>query len=194
MISSFSTFSYTDTRHRIFWPWKKKYHEILKHSAFLNSKILPLNVSCLYVCMYVHPRSAWTVERISSVICLWTKNMIVLAPHTPITGAPRSKACIFFARSNLGSWVRIPLYVWMSVCFYSVLVLGSGFCDGLIPRPRSPTDCPRIKKVKWNNAFHGCHMLQSGDNRKERERKRVPNIWACQMSLKRQNCDFLEKF
>jgi hypothetical protein len=39
---------------------------------------------------------------------------------------------------TLGSWVRIPLKLWMSVCAYSVFVL---FCCGrLIHRPRSPTD------------------------------------------------------
>jgi hypothetical protein len=38
---------------------------------------------------------------------------------------------------TLGSWVRIPLETWMSVCVYSVCVV---LCDGLILRPRSPTD------------------------------------------------------
>jgi hypothetical protein len=45
---------------------------------------------------------------------------------------------------TLGSWVRIPLEGWMSVCVYSVLVLPCvqvAASDGLIPRPRSPTDC-----------------------------------------------------
>jgi hypothetical protein len=35
---------------------------------------------------------------------------------------------------TLGSWVRIPLEEWMSVCFYSLLVfcvcVGSGFAKG----------------------------------------------------------------
>jgi hypothetical protein len=31
---------------------------------------------------------------------------------------------------TLGSWVRIPLEVWMSVCVYSVFVLGSGLETG----------------------------------------------------------------
>jgi hypothetical protein len=33
-------------------------------------------------------------------------------------------------------------------------------CDGLISRPRSPTGCLEIKKLKWNEAFHGCPLLQ----------------------------------
>jgi hypothetical protein len=31
---------------------------------------------------------------------------------------------------TLGSWVRIPLEAWMSVCVYSVFVLGSGLATG----------------------------------------------------------------
>jgi hypothetical protein len=31
---------------------------------------------------------------------------------------------------TLGSWVRIPLEAWMSVCVYSVFVLGSGIATG----------------------------------------------------------------
>jgi hypothetical protein len=34
-----------------------------------------------------------------------------------------------FART-LGSWFRIPLDAWMSVCVYSVFVLGSGLAAG----------------------------------------------------------------
>jgi hypothetical protein len=69
---------------------------------------------------------------------------------------------------TLGSWVRIPLQVRM---FAFILCLcRQRPCDELIPRPRSPTDCLRIKKLKWNKAFHGWPMLQSGSNRKERDR------------------------
>jgi hypothetical protein len=42
-------------------------------------------------------------------------------------------------------------------------------CDRLFPRPRSATDCLRIKKLKWNKAFHRFPVLQSGSNRKKRE-------------------------
>jgi hypothetical protein len=31
---------------------------------------------------------------------------------------------------TLGSWVRIPLETWMSVCVYSVFVLDSGVATG----------------------------------------------------------------
>jgi hypothetical protein len=34
---------------------------------------------------------------------------------------------------TLGSWVRIPLKAWMSVCVYSVFVLGSGLSTGWSP-------------------------------------------------------------
>jgi hypothetical protein len=41
---------------------------------------------------------------------------------------------------TLGSWVRIPLKAWMSVCRLRPY-------DGMIPRTRSPTDCVQIKKL-----------------------------------------------
>jgi hypothetical protein len=72
---------------------------------------------------------------------------------------------------TLWSWVRISHRAWMfDVCAFLrvcvVLYLGRGLGTGLIPRPRSPTDCLRIKKLKWNKAFHGCPMLQHRSNRK----------------------------
>jgi hypothetical protein len=48
---------------------------------------------------------------------------------------------------TLGSWVRIPLQVWMYVCVYSVSVKVAALRRA-DPRPRSPTDCLRIKKLK----------------------------------------------
>jgi hypothetical protein len=46
---------------------------------------------------------------------------------------------------TLGSWIRIPLEAWMSVCAFILCfccpVCKQRRCDELIPRPRSPTDC-----------------------------------------------------
>jgi hypothetical protein len=45
---------------------------------------------------------------------------------------------------TLGSWVRIPLDASMSVRVASMFMLscvGSGLAEGLIPRPRSRSDC-----------------------------------------------------
>jgi hypothetical protein len=61
----------------------------------------------------------------------------------------------------------------MSVCIFSVCVVlyRKRSCDGLISSPTSPTGCVRINKLKRNEVFHGCPMLQSGNNRKNIETK-----------------------
>jgi hypothetical protein len=37
---------------------------------------------------------------------------------------------MFSLARTLESWVRIPLTAWMSICVYSVFVLGSGLATG----------------------------------------------------------------
>jgi hypothetical protein len=67
--------------------------------------------------------------RISYILFSWI-------PEVPITVATRSKAWTVFARSTLGSWIRIPLKAWMFVYVYSVFVLscvGSGLATGWSP-------------------------------------------------------------
>jgi hypothetical protein len=66
----------------------------------------------------------------------------------------------------LGSWVRIPLKAWMSAFILYLCC---------IPSPGSPTGSLRIKKLKWNKAFHGCPMRQSGSNRGEK--KETEGVW-----------------
>jgi hypothetical protein len=52
---------------------------------------------------------------------------------------------------KLGSWIRIQLKAWMSVCVYSVFVLllcvGSCLNNDLIPRTKSPTDWVYDKEI-----------------------------------------------
>jgi hypothetical protein len=55
---------------------------------------------------------------------------------------------------TLGPWVRIPLEAWMSVLCAFILCLFSPVCrqrsyDGLLPRPRCPTDC--VKDLETEN-------------------------------------------
>jgi hypothetical protein len=78
----------------------------------------------------------------------------------PVTVAERSKACTAFVRSEAGIMCSNPtegIYVWcLCMCVrFPVFVYKKRLCDELITRPRSPTDCLRSSKLKWNWKFHG---------------------------------------
>jgi hypothetical protein len=82
--------------------------------------------------------------------------------------AAKFKPLIFsvsgFAFSNIVN-IFILWFCMTSACWLHNFVIRTP-CDGLIPRPVSSTDCLRIKRRKWNKAFHGCSILQSGRNRR----------------------------
>jgi hypothetical protein len=65
---------------------------------------------------------------------------------------------------TLGSWIRIPLKTW--ICVYYVCVRQRP-CDGLIPRPRSPTDCLRLRK--WSETKRFTDALRSKLEQQEEE-------------------------
>jgi hypothetical protein len=54
----------------------------------------------------------------------------------PITVAARSNNVIVGSNPIRGMDVCVGLF-----CVYVVLCAGSGLATGLVPRPRSPTDC-----------------------------------------------------
>jgi hypothetical protein len=67
----------------------------------------------------------------------------------PVTVAERSNAYIVFARSEagiVGSNPKQGMNVWCVYVF--ILCLCCPSCDELITRPRSPTVCKRIMKLK----------------------------------------------
>jgi hypothetical protein len=77
---------------------------------------------------------------------------------------------------TLGSWVRIPLKAWISVCVYSVFALGSDLCHGLIPCPRSPTDCLRLRN--WSETKRFTDVLCSKWEQQEQKK-----IWTTEPSI-----------
>jgi hypothetical protein len=57
----------------------------------------------------------------------------------------------------------------MGVCMHLFCLRVGSALRRTDTRSRSPTECLRIKNLKWNTVFHGCPMHQTGSNRKERE-------------------------
>jgi hypothetical protein len=64
----------------------------------------------------------------------------------------------------LGSWVRIPLGAWISVCVYPMIVLSCVQVAALRqadPRPRSPTNCSKQSR-NWKSGrgpTKGCRAI-----------------------------------
>jgi hypothetical protein len=109
---------------------------------------------------YVHtcfPQVLLFVKLLKSNLCVHCRPKWPHGVRREITSLART----------LGSWVRITLEAWMSICVYSAFVLGSGLATGWSAVQRVlPTVLDN--KLKWNEAFHGCRMLQSGSNRNKR--------------------------
>jgi hypothetical protein len=99
-----------------------------------------------------------------TMLCCWRSCEAYLC--LPITVAARSSPA-----RRLGSWVRIPLKAWMSVCVYSVFVLGSGLATGLFPTQGVlPTVLDQETEVK--RSISRTPYAPSGSNRNIRRRRK----------------------
>jgi hypothetical protein len=87
----------------------------------------------------------------------------------PITVVEGSKAWTVFARSNAGIAGSNPTQrMDICLCLFCIYI-GSNFATGRSPVQGVLPNCLGIKKLKWNKAFQRCLMLQSGNNRQERD-------------------------
>jgi hypothetical protein len=81
----------------------------------------------------------------------------------PMTAAVQSKAWTVFACSNIAVMgLNLTWGMDVSLRLFCVCVVLCRYwpCDRLITNPRSPTNCLKIKKLKWSQVFHGSPMLQ----------------------------------
>jgi hypothetical protein len=120
----------------------------------------------IYSIYYANEAASSSVSDVDSSVVI----RILLGSHTPITVAARSKAWTVFARSNTGIVgsnstqgmdVCMPLFcLCCSVCRYRPY-------EGLILRPRSPTDLLRLRN--WSETKRFTVALRSKWEQQERE-------------------------
>jgi hypothetical protein len=96
--------------------------------------------------------STWCLLFDNSVI--WLVNYLVaILLILPITVAARSKASTVFARSNAGIVGSNPTWgMDVRLCLFWVCVRYRP-CDGLITRPRSPTECLGLRNWSETKRF-----------------------------------------
>jgi hypothetical protein len=111
---------------------------------------MPTETPKFTVHIYVRPTSKFSRSELAAPSKIWTvffrsKSRIVSSNHTRDMDVCLSLFCVCVCSALPTRW----------------------------PPPKSPTDCPRIKKLRWNKAFHRCPMFQvraTGKRKRERER------------------------
>jgi hypothetical protein len=99
-----------------------------------------------------------------------------------ITVAARSKARNVFASSNTGVVGSSPTQG-MDVCVRLFCIcVRSRPCDGLIPRPRSPTDCRRLRNRSETKRFTEA-LFSKWEQKEYKDKKKKNNIRTFKFKL-----------
>jgi hypothetical protein len=97
-----------------------------------------------------HHTKFYSVCTLLSVAHTFWGEYLDLRENQPITVAARSKHELSSLAQTLGSWVRIPLEAWMSVCGYSVFVLSCVQVAALRWADPPSKESYRLCKWSWN--------------------------------------------